>query len=174
MVRAPGQQNRGEDPSFTQCSLLSPALSVEAWDPAITSAWVRLLPLPGSAPSTVPGSTCQGPSWSSRPFEGTPTTLAWSSHLHPSSPPHKRAIGPLVLPGSSLQTGCPRAWPLPPWCAHSSRDPFLHRALGPSTRQVSSKPLLPLRAKAATTTPICPWPTWSPSGHFSQPQRLLP
>lgn len=82
MVQAPRQQNRGEEPSLTQRSLLSPALSVEAWDPAITSAWVRLLPLPGSAPSTLPGSTCQGPSWSSRPFEGTPTTLAWTSHLH--------------------------------------------------------------------------------------------
>lgn len=67
---------------------------------------------------------CQGPSWGSRPFEGAPSCarltrgdsncpLARSPHLsiHPSFPLHKRAIGPPVLPGSSLQTGCPRAWP---------------------------------------------------------------
>lgn len=67
MVQALRQQHR-----LTQRPLMTPALSVEAWDPAITSAWVRLLPLPGSAPSTIPGHICQGPSWGSRPFEGAP------------------------------------------------------------------------------------------------------
>lgn len=63
---------RPEEPRFTKPTLMTPALSMEAWDPAITSSWERLLPLPGGAPPAVPGHTFQGPFWGSRPFEGAP------------------------------------------------------------------------------------------------------
>lgn len=61
LVQDPRQQNRPEGPNLTQHDSTTPAPSVEAWHPAITSTWVRLLPLPGSAhplsratPSRVP------------------------------------------------------------------------------------------------------------------------
>lgn len=158
MDQAPRQQNKREEPSLTQGSLVRPALSVEAQDPAITSTWVRLFPLPGSAPSTILGPICQGRSWGSRPFEGAPwwtrltrgaPTTLWPetpTSIHPPPPPRKRAIGPPVLPGSSLQTGCPRACP-PSSCAPLSR-PTSSAGIGASTCQVSSKPLLSPRAKA--------------------------
>lgn len=57
MVQDPRQQNRREEPTFWQCSPMTPALSVEAWDPAITSTWVRLLPLLGSAHPLLPWAT---------------------------------------------------------------------------------------------------------------------
>lgn len=71
-IKAPRQPNRPEEPSLTKPTLTTPALSMKAWDPAITSSQERLLPLPGSTLPAVPGRTFQGPSWGSRPFEGAP------------------------------------------------------------------------------------------------------
>lgn len=152
MVQAPRQQSRGEDPSLTQSSLLSPALSVEAWDPAITSTWVRLPPLPGSTPSTVLGPTCQGLSGILGYLRGS--FMGQADQRGPQQPSGLEPPplhSPLI---STVQKGyrspCP-AWVQftnrlsqslapSPWCAHSSQDPPLQQALGPSTCQVSSKP----------------------------------
>lgn len=55
-----GGTRRPEEPQTTKPALTTPALSREAWDPAITSSWERLLPLPGStrllSQATLPGS----------------------------------------------------------------------------------------------------------------------
>lgn len=67
-----GGTHSPEEPRLTKPALTTPALSVEAWDPAITSSWERLLPLPGSTLPAVPGHTLQGPFQGSRPFEGAP------------------------------------------------------------------------------------------------------
>jgi len=56
-----GPEAAKQEPNLTQCSLVTPALAVEARDPAITSTWVRPLLLPGRGPSAIPGHTCQGP-----------------------------------------------------------------------------------------------------------------
>ncbi|KAF6271541.1 hypothetical protein mRhiFer1_009647 [Rhinolophus ferrumequinum] len=104
LVQALRQQNRGEEPSLSRRPLLSPALSVEAWDPAITSAWARLLPLPGSAPSIrCPWSQRQGPSRGLGHLrglldgpgcaEGTPTTLWLGAPVFPFSPHSHRTKG---------------------------------------------------------------------------------
>lgn len=72
-LREPGKEApAGQRNPDTKPTLTTPALSIEAWDPAITSSWERLLPLPGGAPPAVPGHTFQGPFWGSRPFEGAP------------------------------------------------------------------------------------------------------
>ncbi|XP_006734046.2 serine/threonine-protein kinase SBK1 [Leptonychotes weddellii] len=53
-----GPEAAKPEPNLTQCSLVTPALAVEARDPAITSTWftnsVRFAPGPGPAPLSVP------------------------------------------------------------------------------------------------------------------------
>lgn len=56
-----GPQAAKQEPNLPQCSLVTPALAVEARDPAITSTWVRPLLLPGRVPSATPAHTCRGP-----------------------------------------------------------------------------------------------------------------
>lgn len=127
---------------------------------------------------------CQGPSWGSRPFEGGSLmgqADQWGSQL-PSGqepPPLHSSLIPTAQKG--YRSPCP-AWVQftnrlpqglvpPPRCAHSSQDPPLQWALGPSTRQVSSKPLLGLRARASHH---CLQATWTPLGPRSQSRLLLP
>lgn len=184
MVQAPRQQSRGEDPSLTQSSLLSPALSVEAWDPAITSTWVRLPPLPGSTPSTVLGPTCQGLSGILGYLRGS--FMGQADQRGPQQPSGLEPPplhSPLI---STVQKGyrspCP-AWVQftnrlsqslapSPWCAHSSQDPPLQQALGPSTCQVSSKPSHQGPRPPPITAPAHLKPTWAPLPAATSPFAL--